>query len=196
MLFMLFYGITVHEYIVQIYVYKSPDKISEDHCPMALKHCGGVTISLLHCMAHKSAIHYGKGDFPHITQFYAYLLICVRHVDLESIFSLSNIHPDLHHIVISFTTVNHSPQSARFLWHTEYRCCLRHICLFPPSSILVTLDLLSKLRLERIKAPWQVVIVLLILIYERNLMIHLSKWGEMWWCSREDVHCRFYPFLS
>src|ERR1700683_3297530 len=95
MFLMLFYRVTEHKYIIEIYVYKSSDEVSEDHSHQLLECSGGVTVPLLHSMAHKCAVYCGKHGFPYILGFNMYLLVHVRHIDLRSVFSPSNIHTDL-----------------------------------------------------------------------------------------------------
>jgi len=82
MFLVLFDAVTKHEYIVEIYVYKSSDEFSEDGCHQPLKRSGSITVSLLHCMAHKCAIHGGKRGFPYVIRFDAYLFVRVGHIDL------------------------------------------------------------------------------------------------------------------
>ena len=79
----------------------------------------GITVSLLHGMAHECAIDRREGGLPYIVRFDVYLFVRVRHVDLGSIFSSSNVHTDLLLvregrdvllcIVVSFSTVDYGP---------------------------------------------------------------------------------------
>ena len=73
---------TVYKYIVKIYVYESSDIISENNGHEPLECSRGITVSLLHSMAHKCVINGGKHCFPHIFGFHAYLFIRVQHIDL------------------------------------------------------------------------------------------------------------------
>src|ERR1700691_2499836 len=176
----LFYRITVHKYIIEIYVYEPSDKFSEDsrHQPLECSRC--VTIPLLHGMADEGAIYCGKRGFLHILWFDTYLFVCIRHIDLISIFSPSYIHTDLLlirerryvflHIVVPLPSIYDGAKSSRLLENTQHWCCLRDICLFPPSCLLVSLYLLSQLRLESVEASLQVVIIPLVFVNERNLM--------------------------
>src|ERR1700677_1948611 len=95
MFLVLFYQVTEHEYIIEIYMYKSSDEVLEDHSHQSLECSRGVTVPLLHSMAHKCAVYCGKHGFPYILGFDTYLLIHVGHINLRSVFSLSNIHTDL-----------------------------------------------------------------------------------------------------
>ena len=60
MFLMLFDQVTVHKYIIKIYVYKSSDIISENNGHELLKCRRSVTVSLLHSMAHECAIIGGE----------------------------------------------------------------------------------------------------------------------------------------
>jgi len=82
MLLVLCNTVTKHEYIVEIYMYKFSDEFSKNGCHQPLKHSGRITVSLLHCMAYKCAIHGGKHGFPNVISFNAYLFIHIRHIDL------------------------------------------------------------------------------------------------------------------
>src|ERR1700689_3868343 len=205
MFLVLFYRITVHKYIIEIYVYEPSDKFSEDsrHQPLECSRC--VTIPLLHGMADEGAIYCGKRGFPHILWFDAYLFVRVGHIDLRSIFSPSYIHTDLLlirercyvflHIVVPLPSIYDGAKSSRLLENTQHWCCLRDICLFPPSCLLVALYFLSQFWLERIGASRQVVIILLALVDERNLMIYLSERRERGRSSCQDTRRGFHPFL-
>src|SRR5882762_10440964 len=95
MLLVLFDRIAKYKYIVKIYVYKSSDEISENYCHKTLECSGTIAISLLHHMAHEGAIDGSECGFPHITRFHTYLFICIGHINLRSIFRLSNVMSDL-----------------------------------------------------------------------------------------------------
>jgi len=76
------YGIAKHEYIVKIYVYKSPDEFSEDCSHQPLKGSWCIAIPLLHRMTQKCAVNCGKCSFPHVAWFHTYLFVRIRHIDL------------------------------------------------------------------------------------------------------------------
>src|SRR6202041_1360894 len=188
-------------------MYKSSNILLEDNGHQPLKCSRGITVSLLHSMAHECAINGGKSCLPHVEQFNAYLFIRVGHINLRSIFTSSNIISDLllirkgGHILfcvlISFSAIYDSTKfGSAFLKDAEHRGGLRHIGLFPPSSTFIVLDFIDQLCLECIRTPRQVVIILLLLVDDRNLMIHLLKWWKMVWGTQQDVFIQFHPILS
>src|SRR5882762_696566 len=154
MLLVLFDRIAKYKYIIEIYVYKSSNEISEDYCHKMLECSGSIAISLLHRMAHKGAIDGSECGFPHIARFHAYLFICIGHIDLRPIFCLSNIMSDLLlvregryvllHIVVLLSTIYDSVKFCAILFiHTQHGCGLGDVCLFPPSSFLIKLDFID-----------------------------------------------------
>src|ERR1700722_305182 len=120
------------------------------------------------------------------------LFIRVGHIDLQSIFTSSNIISDLllvrkgghilFHVLISFSAIYDSMKfSSTFLKDAEHWGGLRHIGLLPPSSTFIVLDFVNQLCLEGIRTPRQVVAILLFLVDARNLMIHfLKRWKVVW----------------
>src|ERR1700722_9898616 len=68
-------------------VYKSSDIFLEDNSHQPLKCSRGITISLLHSMAHECAINGGESRLPHVRRFNVYLFIHVGHIDLQLIFT-------------------------------------------------------------------------------------------------------------
>ena len=113
-------------------------------------------------MAHKCAIYSGKSHLPNIRQFYTYLFICIGHVNIRSIFTLSDIIPDLllvwersyilSHILILPPSVYDSLEfGSIFLEDAEHWGGLRHISLLPPSSTFISLDFIDELCLECIR---------------------------------------------
>src|SRR6202040_747719 len=188
-------------------MYKSSNIFSEDNGHQPLKCSRGITVSLLHSMAHECAINGGKSRLPHVRQFNVYLFIRVGHIDLRLIFTLSNIISDLllvrkgghvlFRILISFSAIYESMKfGSAFLKDAEHWGGLRHIGLLPPSNTFIVLDFVNQLCLEGIKTPRQVVAILLFLIDDRNLMIHFSKRWKVVWGTRQDVLSRFHPILS
>ena len=158
MFLMLFDRVTIYKYIVKIYMYKSSNIISENNGHELLECSRGVTVSLLHSMAHKCAINGGKHGFPHIFGFHAYLFIRIRHIDLWSIFRSSYIMTYLLlvgersyvflHIIIAFAAIDDGAKFHTILLEdAKHWCCLRDVCLFPPSSIFICLDLVDQLGL-------------------------------------------------
>ena len=136
MFLMLCDQVTGHKYIIQIYMYKSYDIISENNSHEPLKCSSSVIVSLLHSMAHECAIG-GKHCLSHI-----------RHIDLRSIFPSSYIVMYLLlvrdrgniflFIIIVFAFIN---DSAKFhtglLEDAKHWCCLGDVCLFQSSGILI-----------------------------------------------------------
>jgi hypothetical protein len=74
---MLLQGVAVNKYVVQVYIYKTSNVISKDHCHQMLKCYGGIAIPLLHHLAYIGAIYYGEGCCPNILWFYPNLFIGV-----------------------------------------------------------------------------------------------------------------------
>src|ERR1700720_3467909 len=135
------------------------------------------------------------------------LFIHVGHIDLQSIFTSSNIISDLllvrkgghvlFHVLISFSAIYDSTKfSSAFLKDAEHWGGLGHIGLPLPSSTFIVLNFIDQLCLECIRTPRQVVVILLLLVDDRNLVIHFSKWWKMVWGTRQDVLSRFHPILS
>src|SRR3984957_16853248 len=102
------------------------------------------------------------------------LFIRVGHIDLQSIFTSSNIISDLllvrkgghvlFCVLISFSAIYDSTKfSSAFRKDAEHRGGLGHIGLFPPSSTFI-LDFIDQLCLECIRTTRQVVIILLLLV--------------------------------
>src|ERR1700720_1187542 len=137
-------------------MYKSSDIFSEDNGHQPLKCSRGITVSLLHSMAHECAINGGKSRLPHVRQFNVYLFIRVGHIDLRLIFTLSNIISDLllvrkgghvlFRVLVSFSAIYDSTKFASaFLKDTEHRGGLGDIGLLPPpSSTFIVLDFINQ----------------------------------------------------
>src|SRR5262245_148581 len=175
MFFVLFQRATIDEDIVKIYVDKSSDIISEYRRHYSLECCGRVAVSNLHRIAQKRSINCGKRCFPHIFRINAYLFICVRHIDLRSIFSSSNFGSNLllirerryvfHSIIVSFPRIESGAKSSIFLGDAQYWCRLWNICFHPPTGIFIQLDLVEQLRLQRICASREMIVVYFIFVH-------------------------------
>src|ERR1700720_2498 len=135
------------------------------------------------------------------------LFIHVGHIDLQSIFTSSNIISDLllvrkgghvlFHVLILFSAIYDSTKfGSAFLKDAEHRGGLGHIGLLPPSSTFIVLDFIDQLCLECIRTLRQVVIILFLLVDDWNLMIHLLKWWKMVWGTWQDALSQFHPTLS
>src|ERR1700720_883864 len=188
-------------------MYKSSDILLEDNGHQPLKCSRGITVSLLHSMAHECAINGGKSRLPHVRRFNAYLFIRVGHIDLRLIFTSSNIISDLllvrkgghvlFRVLVSFSAIYDSTKfGSAFLKDTEHWGGLGDIGLLPPSSTFIVLDFIDQLCLECIRTPRQVVIILLLLVDDQNLVIHFLKWWKMAWGTQQDVLSLFHPILS
>src|SRR3984957_6257198 len=187
-------------------MYKSSNILLEDNGHQPLKCSRGITVSLLHSMAHECAINGGESRLPHVRWFNVYLFIRVGHIDLRLIFTSSNIISDLllvrkgghvfFRVLISFSAIYDSTKfGSAFLKDTEHRGGLGHIGLFPPSSTFIVLNFINQLCLECIRTPRQVVIILLLLVEEWNLVIHLSKWWKMVRVTQQDFLSQFHLTL-
>src|SRR6202041_2051570 len=112
------------------------------------------------------------------------------HINLQSIFTSSNIISDLllvrkggrilFRVLVSFSAIYGSTKfGSIFHKDAEHRGNLRHIGLLPPSSTFIVLDFIDQLCLECIRTLRQVIVILLLLVDDRNLVIHFSKKWKM-----------------
>jgi hypothetical protein len=115
-----------------------------------------------------------------------YLHSCYVQVNLILVWEWSNI---LHGVIIPFMHINRSVQLSRFLWNTQHRCCLVGFKLnqLPPSCTLVAHDFLHKLHLHGIRAPRQMVVILLILVNEQYVVVNTMHQRQLLWYSIHDV---------
>src|SRR6202042_2315591 len=157
MFFMLLLGVAIDEDIIEIYVDKSPNKISEYRRHNSLERRRRVAVSNLHPIAQEGSINCGKRCFPHIFWINAYLFICVRHIDLRSIFSSSNFGSNLllvwerryvfHSVVVSLPRIESGAKLLPILLgDAQYWRRLWNIRFHPPTSFLIQFDLVEQLR--------------------------------------------------
>ena len=136
---------------------------------------------------------------------YVYLFICLWHVQLGPVGSMSNIMPDhvlirkgwdvLFRIVILHTEVEHHTQLATFLQHAEHGHCLLSCGRHPPSGTGILVDLLSKFSFQHIGTFRQVIYDSLARINELDLMIHLPEWGKFGGYASDKVCDLVHPLF-
>ena len=166
---------------------------------------GGITVPLLHYSTHKGAEYSGECGFRYILWFNVYLFICLQHVQLGPVGSMSNIMLDhvlirkwqciLFCIIILHTEVEHCMQLATFLQHAEHGHCLSNCGRHPLSDAGILADLFGKFSFQRIGTFRQAIYDLFAGINELNLMIHLPERGKLGGHASNKVCDLVHPLL-
>ena len=94
-LFMFFDRVGEYEYIIQVYMYGSPDPFAKYSRHKSLERRGGIAVPLLHDTAEERAIHCRKSRLRDIFLDDSRLLVRVRHVQLRAISCSGDVMPDL-----------------------------------------------------------------------------------------------------
>jgi len=127
-LFVFLDSIRMYKYIVQIHSYEQPKVLSEYLSHQLLKRGWCVAITLLHYVQYVCAQECGEHHLPYIRRFHSNLFVCVRHIDLSSIFTACDIHSNLILVrerryilvcvVVPLATVDHCVKLTTLLGYT------------------------------------------------------------------------------
>ena len=81
-LFMFFDRVGEYEYIIQVYMYGSPDLFAKYSRHKSLERRGGIAVPLLHYITIKCTVHGFECHFFHMCRVYLHLFLCVGHIQL------------------------------------------------------------------------------------------------------------------